>query len=382
MAKSSMKRKVLLNTLFIAFVCLCQGTPVDVSLESFVIKTRDLQNKEPMEFGFLRTRMDSRMELGKERSLYFELHQESFIGSKFLNSPEFQTLDSLKPDLPLDTYLARFSNGIAEHRLKLFRAFYEVSGLDSTWTVGLQRIALGVGRIWNPLDVLHPKDPGGLQPELQSPIFGLLGEIYPSALSKLQVFTTHGDNFSTRVKGLHYQWFENGWDQGWTLLQSPTNKVLGFQMEGNLGGSGLEGRFEGGLFEDRSTSQRDVQAVIGVDYGFPNAASIAVEYFYNRRGSRNLPQNSTSLSLGRQLPYQGTHYLGILAAYPLTPTRSLSGLTITNLSDESVLFSLGWTHFIGQTSEWGLGFQLSRGSSGSEFGFRTDTLYLHFSTYF
>jgi len=355
---------------------------VDVSLESFFIKTRDLSNREPMEFGFLRTRLDTRLELENDQSFYFELHQETFLGSRFLNSLEFQTLDSLKPDLPVDTILLRSSNGIAEHRLKLFRSFYQVSDLDSTWTVGLQRIALGVGRIWNPLDVLHPKDSGGLQPELQSPIFGVHGEIYPSALSKLQVFTTLGDSFHTRVKGIHYQWFAGGWDRGWTLLQSPMNKVLGFQMEGNLGNSGLEGRIEGGLFEDRSTSKRDAQAVVGIDYGFPNAASIAVEYFYNRKGSRDLPQNSTSLSLGRQLPYQGSHYLGIMAAYPLTPTRSLSGLTIANLSDESVLFSMGWTHSIGQTREWGLGFQLSRGSSGSEFGFRTDTLYLHFSTFF
>lgn len=377
-----MQKILLINILLFNSLLPCKEVESDLSIESFLVHTKDLLHDTPMEFGFLRTRFQFLWEPELEREFHLELHQESIIGKEFLKTIEFQSLRASQKDLPFEVELASSLESSAFHNLRVFRAFYQNSGLDQTFTVGLQRIALGVGRIWNPLDLLHPRDPGSLQPTLQNPVMALHWENYPSALSKFQSFSTFGTNWKSTIQGIHYQWFEHGWDQGITLLRTSNSRVLGFQVEGNLGNTGLEARFEGGIFEESILNQREFQAVAGVDYGFPNAASIALEFFFNQVGSHNLPQNTTSLSLGRQLPYQGEQYLGILGTYPLTPIQNLSGVLISNLSDGSHLFSLGWSHRRDEFSEWGIGFQLARGSNGSEFGLRTDTLYLQFNRFF
>ena len=354
----------------------------DFFLESFAISTNDFLTRSNISFGFNRSSFQLHWEPQPEREFQLELHHEIFTGKEFIESSNFQILRTKSSGVPFDLRLEQSLDGSIYQDLSLFRALFQKSNRKETWTLGLQRIAIGIGRIWNPLDVVHPRDPTGLQPSLQTPVLGLRWEYYPQSLTKVQLFSSFGDTWNNQTSGIHYQRFQGRWDQGITFIKTPELEVQGFQLEGNLGNSGFEIRSEVGFFNFKSLDRQDLRGILGVDYGFTNAATVAVEYLYNSSSSQGAIFQPQGTQLKNIPAFRGKSYLGISGTYPLTTTKMLKSILIANLEDSSQFFSMEWGHKDNESAEWGVGIQLTEGAKGSEFGSKTNTFYLRYGRYF
>jgi hypothetical protein len=84
--------------------------------------------------------------------------------------------------------------------------------------------------------------------------------------------------------------------------------IVGWEFEGELPGTGIELRSEGGSFHDRESGQRQTEFIVGAEYGFVNSLVVTGKYRYI-----NAPQND------------GSGFVSPVVGYSLSAEMSLSG---------------------------------------------------------
>lgn len=168
------------------------------------------------------------------------------------------------------------NSGSLSNKTLVYRALLEYKGAKHFWVLGKQRIPLGVGRFWNPVDVFNPIDIQAIEPNERP---GTNSIHYEYALSQLSGFnaTIARKKGAVRLKG--YLDFADlalvgEWDEEQNL------DIIGWEVEGELAGTGIELRSEGGSFHDRKTGQRSTEFIFGADYGFANSLVLTGEYHY------------------------------------------------------------------------------------------------------
>lgn len=109
-----------------------------------------------------------------------------------------------------------------DNELSLYRAYGQYQGERHFWSIGKQRIPLGVGRIWNPIDVFNPVDVQAVETDERSGTDAIRYEYALSELSNLDLTIADG-KAAIRLKGyLEYADIglivlqDNGNDQNWS----------------------------------------------------------------------------------------------------------------------------------------------------------------------
>lgn len=168
------------------------------------------------------------------------------------------------------------NSGSLTNKTSIYRGYLEYSGVTHFWVIGKQRIPLGVGRFWNPIDVFNPIDIEAIETDERPGTESIRYEYAMSQLSNIDVTLAKGKG-AIRVKG-YLEFVDLALIGEWDDAQSLD--IIGWELEGELASTGLELRSEGGSFHDRESGQRHTECIVGAEYGFANSLIFTGEYHY------------------------------------------------------------------------------------------------------
>ena len=219
-----------------------------------------------------------------------------------------------------------------QNKTSIYRGYLQYRGKKHFWSVGKQRIPLGVGRIWNPIDVFNPIDAEAIETEERIGTESVRYEYAVGELSNINI-TVARDKGAVELKcylkyadvGLVALWDEEA-DPYLSDRQLPVSgiglpaqgfgqDIIGWEIEGELAETGIELRSEGGSFHNRDSGRRHTEFIVGAEYGFVSSLSLMGEYYYSDE--------------------TGVDHLGALASYQPGMLWTCSLLVVTNLDDRS-----------------------------------------------
>ncbi|MBT8349557.1 MAG: hypothetical protein HKP62_09005, partial [Sulfurovum sp.] len=242
---------------------------------------------------------------------------------------------------------------------------------------GLQKITMGVGRIWTPTDLFNPRNPLALEPDQ---IYGNVALSYTYALGDLNevmgVVAKRDDNsykYAGRIKGN-----VSIGDIALDVYESDDAEMIAYEIEGNLFDTGIEWRSEGGYYKDKLLDKGFYQTILGMDYGFVNGLTVMTEWLHSSKTytvDEILIHQDSSLSNNRHI---SSDYVGASAYYDfnLLYNGALSMIYIPE--DQSSFISPLIEYSLSDDASLAIGAMLYTGDSGSEFGSVDNSYYLRF----
>ncbi|MCI5207503.1 MAG: hypothetical protein D3910_01625 [Candidatus Electrothrix sp. ATG2] len=250
------------------------------------------------------------------------------------------------------------SPGSLQNKTSVYRAYVQYRGMKHFWSAGRQRIPLGVGRIWNPIDLFNPVDSEAVEPDERTGMESLRYEYAFSELSNLDA-TLARDKAAMRIKGyLEYA------DVALVGLVDEENDrdIIGWELAGRLPNTGIELRSEGGSFHDRSSGERHTEFIIGAEYGFANSLTLLGEYKFSDEDAGD--------------------YLGAMLSYQPAMLWVCSMIGITSLEDSSGFVAPSVGYSLSDEMTLGLGAFLYYGDEEEIFGSAADRYYLRWFVHF
>lgn len=240
----------------------------------------------------------------------------------------------------------------------LYRGYMTYEGERSLIAAGRQRIPFGVGRVWNPVDIFNPIDVTSIEPDERKGTDSVRVEYSISDLTIIDA-TLSEEKGAFRAKG-----YMNYADIALIVQydDESSQTVGGWELEGELPGTGIELRSEGGIYYSHDTSESNLQAIIGAEYGFPNSLTLIVEFLHD--GSTD------------------TESIGLIAGYQLDMLTLLNGLVIVNLDDSSFLFAPSISYSLSDEMTLDIGMFLYGGEEGTELGEGADATYIRWFVHF
>ncbi len=300
---------------------------------------------------------------------------DNYYGEDYIDSFEYRYLRSIKADTPFDiqTNAKDYGNGEVFGRIHRFHIGYA----DDTHNIvfGLQKISMGVGRIWTPTDLFNPRNPLALEPDQ---IYGAYALSYTYALGELSEVMAvvakrhdHTYKYAGRVKG------NVGFaDIAVDLLSSNDAEMIAYEIEGNLFDTGIAWRSEGGYFNDKLLDKEFYQGILGLDYGFINGLTVMTEWLYSSKTysfDEILTHQESTLSNNRHL---SSHYIGASAYYEFDLLVNGSLSMIYTPEDQSSYLSPAIEYSMSDDASIAVGAMLYTGDRKSEFGSLENTYYL------
>ncbi len=239
----------------------------------------------------------------------------------------------------------------------IHRAIIEYIQGDHHLLIGRQRIPLGVGRLWNPMDRFNPIDINSPEPEERQGSEALHYEYSLSKLALLDLVIAREQQL-VRIKT-----FVHEVDLGVIGLTDnhAGEETLGWELAGALGDTRLEIRSEGGLSREREHGQWMNDWMIGGEYPLTETLSLLSEYHHDR-----LEHDA----LGWQLRLRPDAFW------------SVALLGIVGLNDGSLLLAPSLTWSLSDEQTLDLGIFWYRGNEDAMFGDQDSQLYLRWYIHF
>ena len=239
----------------------------------------------------------------------------NYLGKNYVDSPLFNYKQLLRSDTPFKTQttLEYYDRGAAY--AKLYRAYGGYEDEKNRVVVGLQNISMGVGRIWQPTNIYNPKNIYALEPDETFGVVGVLYTRYIDQTSHLSGIVSV-DRDKKAQYALRYQAFLDVADVAFDLISSDTTKMVGYEIDGSLQGSGIGLRSEGAYFDNNLSNF--FQGVVGCDYGFEDGLTVVVEALYSSKifSAQEVATNYDAKIVQNMV---GSHYYGALSlSYPFT----------------------------------------------------------------
>ena len=245
-----------------------------------------------------------------------------------------------------------------DNELVLHRGYLEYGTEKHLLIAGRQRIPFGVGRIWNPIDIFNPVDSTSIEPVERQGVDAIRYEYAISELSNFDL-TVAKDRGSARLKG-----FLGGADMALvTVIDNDEGQIIiGWEIEGELGDTGIDLRSEGGSFYDRSTKEYHTEFIIGGEYGFANSLTFLLEYYYN---------DDTAVD----------HFGITISCQPFT-LLTFNILAMINLDDHSTLLAPTLSYSLSDEMTLAGGLFLYNGENGDGFGDRENMVFIKWFVHF
>ncbi len=363
------------------FTLLCLTVPLiavehDISIEntnytiSKVLSTDD----DRVLYNYNRLRLTDKIKDG-----YWFAHIiadiDNYYGEDYIDRFEYQFLRGIKADTPFDieTNAKNYGNGEVFGRLHRFNVGY--ADEKHHVVLGLQKITMGVGRIWTPTDLFNPRNPLALEPDQ---IYGNFSLSYTYSLDELSqamvvVAKRHDGSYkyAGRIKGNI-----NIGDVALDVYSSNDAEMFAYELEGNLFNTGIEWRSEGGYYKDKLLDKNFYQTILGIDYGFVNGLTVMAEWLHSSetyKADDILNYQESSLSYNRHL---SSDYVGASAYYDFNLLYNGALIMIYSPEDQSSFISPLITYSISDDASLSAGAMLYTGDDESEFGNIGNSYYL------
>lgn len=300
----------------------------------------------------------------------------NYYGKSYVQSDYFNLLSKLEADTPLDlqSNMHDYDNGTLYGKIHRLYGGYEDD--VQRLTLGLQKISMGVGRIWTPSDLYNPKNSYALEPD---EVFGVLAANYqyaPSDLSQLSMVIAQRSDKSYKY-ALSFKAFLDAFDLGVNLIHSDDTTMYAYEIEGNFFETGAEWRSEGGWFESKVLETEFFQAIAGFDYAFVNGVTWTLEGYYSSETFEYLEliQNIENEIVSNMV--QSPLYLATALDYSFALFLDASLLYIESFdTHQSRFIAPNLTYTLNDANSITLGAMLGFGSKKSEFGQTGDSFYV------
>jgi hypothetical protein len=310
----------------------------------------------------LRLRLEGRQFNRISIDLQYDI--ELLLGS-YLSTQQYALSKDRGPAtaLDLDYDIAAGDRFVARHRL--YRATASWSGASTDVRVGRQRVALGTGRFWGPLDLLNPIDPTRLEREYRSGVDAVLVEQKLGALSRIVAVYAPATSRTRSVVAGYVRANTRGTDYSLLAGRFRGDNAIGIDFSRGIGGLGFRG--EAAMTRpDAGSSYR--RAMIGADYGFLNTLNLTVELYYNGQGKPDQAEYDFPALLEGRIINVARHYGALAASYQITPLVKAAGYVVLNADDRSGVFWPQLEYSALSNLDIGVGLQRFTGAPQSEYG--------------
>lgn len=242
--------------------------------------------------------------------------------------------------------------------LSIYRMYGSYDGEQVRIVAGKQRIPFGVGKIWTPVDIFNPIDSTKIETDEREGTDSIRGEYSLNDLSIIDA-TVSEEKSALRLKGF----LELGDVALITQYDTEHEQaILGWELEGDPSGTGIELRSEGALYYDRDSDNTTVQAILGCEYGFPNSLTLIGELYHDGQ--------------------KDEQSLGLIANYQVNMLTTVSLLTIVNLDDESFFLSPSLQYSISDEMTLDAGLFINSGKGGTSYGDSPQTIFVKWFAHF
>jgi hypothetical protein len=292
---------------------------------------------------------------------------DNYYGDDYIESYEYQFLRTIKADTPfeIETNAKNYGNGEVFGRIHRFSVGYADENHHAVF--GLQKITMGVGRIWTPTDLFNPRNPLALEPDQ---IYGNFAFSYTYALGELSEImgvVAKREDDSYKYAGRIKTNISIG-DVALDLYSGDDAEMIAYEIEGNLFETGIEWRSEGGYYNDKLLDKEFYQMILGADYGFVNGLTVMGEWLHSSKTyspDEILLNQNSSLSNNRHI---SSDYLGASAYYDFNLLINGALSMIYSLDDQSSFISPIIEYSLSDDASIALGAMLYTGDDVSEFG--------------
>lgn len=305
---------------------------------------------------------------------------ENYLGEKYLNSASYRQLSSVRSDTPFSTQTSTHDYGEGEVYAQVHRLYGGYADAKHRISLGLQKVSMGVGRIWNPTDLFNSRNPLALEPDEVYGAFSMLYTYSPGDLSQISAVAAQraDDSFkyAGRIKG-----YLDVADVALDLIWADDVAMLGYELEGELFDTGVALRTEGGWLEDKLLDEKFFQTLLGADYSFENSLILVGEWLHSSKTFED--QLALRLPSGAQNNLVGSKdYLGTTLGYEFDALLYGNLIGIISADDGSSYLSPMLSYSLDDDMTLALGAMLYAGESESEFGDLGQTYYINFKLTF
>ncbi len=282
-----------------------------------------------------RLRLSPELNLAETLLVHVDFDNELIVGN-YLKSKEFDLLwrQSNYNDL---FHLSRepYYNDDIFYRMKLHRAYTKFTLGSFTATAGRQQIRFGSGRLWNPLDILNPVDPTGVEgAEEQKGTDALKLDYYPNEKTEIGlIFDAKRVNDSGKFEDLSAKNSNTIARLKTTFGETEIAGLGGRVAHRSIGGadvSGIlfDGTIRGGaLYSHPDESRSFWQASAGYEYNFSSGLYFLAEYYYNQN-SLNYNDDLLAAYIRQKIFGINDKYYRELSNQPLTYNQHYAGIAI------------------------------------------------------
>lgn len=313
----------------------------------------------------------------------------NYFGHDYVNSKSFQYVKLLEFDTPFPTQSSFHTYYEGNVYSKLYRFYVGYEDEKNRMIVGLQNIAMGVGKIWNPTNLFNPRNTYALEPDEIFPVVALSYTRHIDDVSHLTLVVSQKKDYSYKYAA-RYKAFLAFADVAVNSISSDETKMIGYEIEGNLADTGIEVRTEGAYIKNNlkiglndAEETEFFQGIIGADYGFKNGLTVVIEALYTSKtfSYKEILNNIQSEILPNLL---SSHvYVGTALSYDFNLFLSGSLGYIESFNDENSRFMTpAIIYTLNDYSSFTLGALIQNGSSDSEFGMLSNTYYFNYSLSF
>ncbi|MDQ7043752.1 MAG: hypothetical protein Q9M34_09535 [Sulfurimonas sp.] len=307
----------------------------------------------------------------------------NYYGDSYVNSNDFEYVKLQKSDTPFNTQSDYNTYESGSVYAKLYRAYAGYEDDANRVLVGLQNISMGVGRIWNPTNLFNPRNVYALEPD---EIFGVFGISYTRHIddtSQVTVVVSQKADESLKY-AVQYKAYLEIADFALDFISSNETTMLGYEIEGNLGETGVEVRSEGAYIKNKlqknliSTQELEFfQGVIGTDYGFVNGITLVCEALYS---SENFSYQKILLNYDSEILPNLVYsklYTALSLSYSFNIYLDGSLTYIESFNDKNSRYVAPMlTYTLNDYNSLMLGAMIQNGEEGSEFEKFANAYYL------
>lgn len=319
---------------------------------------------EKFELDLNRLRLRVETSLPANTTLDVQYDNEILVGG-YLATAQYELSKQRAPvtSFDLDHDYASGDRLVARHRI--YRAMATWAGRSTDVKVGRQRIPLGTGFFWSPMDLLNPIDPTRLERDYRAGADAVLVQQKLGALARVDAVYVPA---TTRLKAVAAGYVHGnvrGADYSVLAGRFRGDDAVGSDVAFSVNGLGIRG--EATLTRTAGNS-RFARALLGADYGFENSLTLTGEAYYNGQGASDQAQyDFPALVSGRVLSL-ARWYGAVAASYQLTPLLKIAGYGVLNADDGSAVLwpRLEWS--VRTNVDVAIGIQRFGGSDASEYG--------------
>lgn len=293
-----------------------------------------------------------------------QLDNEILLGS-YLGTPQYALIKKRPPTTSLDLEHDYLANDNLLVRQQVYRAIVSWSIASTDIRIGRQRVPLGTGQFWSPLDLLNPIDPTRLERDYRSGVDAVRIEQKLAALGRVEGVYVPATDKTKSIAVVYLHGNTRGADYSLLAGTFRGDRAVGADFSSARGGLGL--RAEATMTKPASGPQYG-RALLGADYGFPNTLNLTAELYYNGQGSSN-PARYDFASVVSGITLNVARYYGAAAAtYEITPLAKVTLYVVLNADDWSSVLWPQVEYSMTANLDVAIGFQRFGGSGASEYG--------------